>query len=262
MLTLFLMSALQVKANPFPKGKTFYFTNGSRSTCIQATFGIDDYQDHYCFITTPVDFVTYILTQTTHEWRFQGYKSEPTYKMSEGYFKFLVPTGKLQKVRNNNWMTLSGDYNTLVLNGETYKVRISKEEFNRLYHIFSSGNTNSTYSPAYTNNSGVNKTMTKSTTTRTKTNNNTSRTRDCSVCNGTGVCTMGGYGGPSGGHCAGTGTCRFCSGNGHLMGNTSSTTPCPNCDGKLSNGFGNGKCNFCHGTGRCHSCNGTGKKKY
>lgn len=247
--------------NPFPKGKKFYFTNGDHSTCVMASFGIDDDQDRYCVITTPLVLATYELTQTTHEWRFQGYKSELTYKTTEGPFKFIVPTGKLRKVKNNSWMTLSGDYKTLVVNGDTYKVRISEEEFNKLYRIFTSGNSSSTNSPTYTNNSSGSTNESNITVQKKISRPHlTNHTRDCHMCGGTGHCSYKGR--PSSNTCLGSGKCNYCYGNGHLNGDTSTTWACPNCDGKYSNGLGNGLCSSCHGTGKCSYCNGTGKKSY
>lgn len=204
----------------FPNGKTLYFTNAAGTLPLKVRFYYDKENEAVCSVSSGYEFPLFRLKSNRNgQLVFGGYSLSMRYRAVPSPYggpPMTVPDG-MGKDDNNQTLSLTADYRTVVMNGTTYNRRISESQFNQLYdQIY--GNAPSA-SPGYsggTGNSGSN---------HYEDGGNNYQSATCKYCHGTGRCSS-------------------CNGKGYKFNPYSGEDDqCPSC-------FGNGRCFNCHGSGR------------
>jgi hypothetical protein len=206
----------------FPDKQTFYYTNSQHSGLVKAQFYYDNQNEPVCLISTGNSLQYYWWgSNSSNALEFYGfqYTAETQSKASPyGPIPMITYTGRIIKSKNSNRISLSSDYNKLVINNNyVYNVRISQQEYEGLWsQMFgNSGGGSNVVVP----NGGIHNGTSGGTTTPSH------QDTRCKYCHGTGNCSS----------CNGKGY-KFNSYSGH-------DDTCPSCNGS-------GRCFNCRGTGR------------
>ena len=219
--TLLMATAAMAQTVAFPDGKTLFFTNAAGTQPVKVRFYYDKENDAVCTVSAGYQFPLFKLESNRNgRLTFRGYTLSMRYRAVPspyGGLPMTVPDG-MGKDTNNQTLTLSADYRTLVMNGTTYNRRISEGQFNQLYdQIY--GNAPAA-SPGYNGGGGGH--------SNGSTGSDGGNNYQSSTCK----------------YCHGTGRCSSCNGKGYKFNPYSGEDDrCPSC-------FGNGRCFNCHGSGR------------
>jgi hypothetical protein len=222
LLCILTLKVQTASAKSFPDNQTFFYTNTQRSGLVQAQFYYDNQNEPVCsmFVGHSTHQYYWWGSNSSNALEFYGFQYSPEVQSKAspyGPIPMVTYTGRIIKSRNSNRFSLSSDYSQLIINNNVYNVRISEQEYKKLWNQMfgnSGGGSNIVVPNGGTNN-------------RTNGEVSTPRHQD-TRCK----------------YCRGTGNCSSCNGKGYKFNPYSGhNDTCPSCNGK-------GRCFNCYGSGR------------